>query len=136
MNRRVSGIAIKLVASDDDTIMQAVGANYPADYSTMLRNLIAACKKDAGRRVDASSSHSIHRRVDLRVAHGTKHRVDVKAGRMDLVISDMGVWCTSHQLGDIVVKGCSLEHGGAWFSVQAALEAFWLEIHVPLHASL
>jgi hypothetical protein len=114
--------------------MQAVGANYPADYSTMLRDLIAACKKDAGIRVDASSSHGIYRRVDVRVGHGTKHRVDVKAGGMDLVISDMGVWCTSHQLGDIVVKGCSLDNGGAWFSVQAALAAFWLEIHVPMQA--
>ena len=51
---------------------------------------------------------------------------------MQIKISDMGVTCPSHQLGDIVVKGCSLGNGGVWLSVAAELVAFWLEIHVPM----
>jgi hypothetical protein len=111
--------------------LTAIGAGYPADYATMLRDLIGAFKK-GGRRVDVSSSHSVCRRVDVLLGFGTKHRVDVKAGGMDFVTSDMGVICPSHVLGDIVVKGCSLGDGGVWLSVTAELVAFWLEIHVPM----
>ena len=109
-----------------------VGAGYPPDYSTMLRDLLAACKPSGARRVDASSSHSVYRRLDVK---WSKHRVDVNAGGMQFVISDMGVTCPSHQLGEIVVKGCSLGDGGVWLSVAAELVAFWLEIHVPMQAA-
>ena len=108
-----------------------VGAGYPPDYSTMLRDLLAAYKQSGGasRRVDASSSHSVYRRVDVKT---NKLRVEANAGGMQIVISDMGVTCPSHQLGDIVVKGCSLGDGGVWLSVGAELVAFWLEIHVAM----
>ncbi len=106
-----------------------VGAGYPPDYSTMLRDLIVACKPGGTRRVDASSSHSLYRRLDVKT---NKQRVELNAGGMQLVISDMGVTCPSHVLGDIVVKGCSLGDGGVWLSVAAELVAFWLEIHVPM----
>lgn len=110
-----------------------VGAGYPPDYSTMLRDLLAACKPGgASRRVDASSSHSVYRRLDVK---WSKQRVEVTAGGMQFVISDMGVTCPSHQLGEIVVKVCSLGDGGVWLSVAAELVAFWLEIHVPMRAS-
>ena len=112
-----------------------VGAGYPPDYSTMLRDLLAACKPGgASRRVDASSSHSVYRRLDVTKSI-FKGRVNVKVGGMDFVISDMGVVCESHALGEIVVKGCSLGDGGVWLSVAAELVAFWLEIHVPMQAA-
>ncbi len=50
----------------------AIGAGYPADYATMLRDLIGACKKGGVRRVDASSSHSVCRRVDERVGYAMR----------------------------------------------------------------
>ena len=98
-----------------------VGAGYPPDYSTMLRDLLAACKQSGGtsRRVDASSSHSVYRRLDVTKSI-FKGRVNVKVGGMDFVISDMGVVCESHALGEIVVKGCSLGDGGVWLSVAVA----------------
>ena len=111
-----------------------VGAGYPPDYATMLRDLLAACKQSGGaRRVDASSSHSVYRRLDVTKSI-FKGRVNVKVGGMDFVISDMGVVCESHALGEIVVKGCSLGDGGVWLSVGAELVAFWLEIHVAMQA--
>ena len=66
-----------------------VGAGYPPDYSTMLRDLIGACKPGGtSRRVDVSSSHSVYRRVDVKTS---KLRVEANAGGMQIVISDMGV---------------------------------------------
>ena len=114
------------------TAKVCVGAGYPPDYSTMLRDLLVACKPGGGaRRVDASSSHSVYRRLDVKT---NKLRVEANAGGMQIVISDMGVTCPSHQLGDIVVKGCSLGDGGVWLCVAAELVAFWLEIHVSMQA--
>ena len=105
-----------------------VVVGYPVEYSTMLRDLIEACRE---RKVDASSSHCVYRRMDVKTG-AIKHRVDVNVSGMQIKISDMGVTCPSHQLGDIVVKGCSLGNGGVWLSVAAELVAFWLEIHVPM----
>lgn len=116
------------------TAKACVGAGYPPDYATMLRDLLAACKQSGGigtRRVDASSSHSVYRRLDVTKSI-FKGRVNVKVGGMDFVISDTGVVCESHSVGDIVVKGCSLGDGGVWLSVAAELVAFWLEIHVAM----
>jgi hypothetical protein len=107
-----------------------------AEWSVMLRDLIAACKKKGGVARDiASSSHSIYRGVEVRVGHGTKNRVDVRVnGGTDIEISDTGVRCPLRKeiRDNIVVKGSSLGDGGVWLSVEAAAFGFWLEIHVPM----
>ena len=116
----------------------AVGANIGhAEWSVMLRDLIAATgKRDrVGCWVDASSSHSVHKRLRWceQIEKGKALKMDV--GGMGIVISDTGVACRTHALGDhMVVKGCSLGDGGVWLSVEAAAFGFWLEIHVPMQA--
>jgi hypothetical protein len=111
----------------------AVGANIgPAEWSVMLRGLIAACKQGGGCKIDASSSHSYYKREGVRMGVG-KHRLDVDVDGICLMVSDMGVTCATHMLVDVVVKGCSLGDGGVWLRVEAvAASGFWLEIHVPM----
>ena len=99
---------------------------YPVDFGTILKDLAKACKD---RRVRASSSHSIFRGIDCRVSSG---QVIMDVSSIQVVISDKGVSCPTHQLGAFKILGCSLGAGGAWLSITSQLCEFWLEIHVPM----
>jgi hypothetical protein len=65
-------------------------------------------------------------------------QVDVNVDGMELVLSpEEGVTCANRELGQVVVKGCSLGNDGVWVSVSGLIsnDAFWLEIHVPMVAA-
>lgn len=99
---------------------------YPPDYTIMMKDLLTACKD---RRIRASSTHSIFSKPGYRVASGV--RVCVIVGGMEIIISDTGVACTTHQLGTLTVLGSSLGDGGVWLRITAPACEFWLEINVP-----
>ncbi len=59
-------------------------------------------------------------------------RVCVVICGMEIMISETGVHCVAHQLGNLRTIGCSLGDGGVWMSLSAPTSDFWLEIHVPI----
>jgi hypothetical protein len=84
---------------------------HPVITREIIKDLLAACKD---RRIYASS------------------RLCVVVTRMEIMISEAGVLCPTHQLGPFKTIGCSLGDGGVWLSISAPTSEFWLEIHVPM----
>ena len=99
---------------------------YPTDYGVILHYLIAACKD---RRIRASSTHSLFKEPDYRMHGGL---VYVVVSGIEIMISDTGVHCLTHQLGNIKTIGSSVGDGGVWLNITAPVCEFWLEIHVPM----
>jgi hypothetical protein len=92
-----------------------------------MKDLLAACKD---RRIHASSSHSRCKDPDYRTA--VCGRLCVIVSGMEIMISEAGVLCPTHQLGPFKTIGCSLGDGGVWLSISAPTSEFWLEIHAPI----
>jgi hypothetical protein len=108
-------------------------SGYPAEWQTLMQDLKTAC---ALRRVRASSSHSYYKAPVVRWR--LVGQVDVNVDGMELVLSpEEGVTWRDPELGQVVVKGCSLGNEGVWVSVSGMIsnDAFWLEIHVPMVAT-
>jgi hypothetical protein len=122
----------RVTVSNKGVVMKSLSiAGYPAEWQTMMQDLKTAC---ALRRVRASSSHSYYKAPVVRWLH--VGRVDVNVDGMELVLSpEEGVTCANRELGQVVVKGCSLGSEGVWLSVSGMNGAFWLEIHVPMVAT-
>jgi hypothetical protein len=124
----------RVTVSDKGVVMKSLEiAGYPAEWSAMMRDLKVACVL---KRVRASSSHSYYKPPVVRWRQ--VGRVDVNVDGMELVLSpEEGVSCANRELGQVVVKGCSLGNEGVWVSVSRMIlhDAFWLEIHVPMVAA-
>lgn len=102
-------------------------APQPVITREIMKDLLAACKD---RRIHASSSYSPCKDPDYRTA--VCGRLCVVVTRMEIMISEAGVLCPTHQLGPFKTIGCSLGDGGVWLSISAPTSEFWLEIHVPM----
>ena len=124
----------RVTVSNKGVVMKSLSqSGYPAEWQTMMQDLKTAC---ALRRVRASSSHSYYKAPVVRWLQ--VGRVDVNVDGMELVFSpEEGVTCANRELGQIVVKGCSLGNEGVWVSVSGMIsnDAFWLEIHAPMVAA-
>ena len=124
----------RVTVSNKGVVMKSLSqSGYPAEWQTMMQDLKTACIL---RRVRASSSHSYYKAPVVRWLH--VGRVDVNVDGMELVLSpEEGVTCANRELGQVVVKGCSLGNEGVWVSVSGMIsnDAFWLEIHVPMVAA-
>ncbi len=123
----------RVTVSNKGVVMKSLSqSSYPAEWQTMMQDLKTACIL---RRVRASSSHSYYKAPVVRWGW---MRVDVNVDGMELVLSpEEGVSCVNRELGQVVVKGCSLGNEGVWVSVSGLIsnDAFWLEIHVPMVAT-
>ena len=100
---------------------------HPVITREIMKDQQAACKD---RRIHASSSHSLYKNPNYRTA--CCGRVCVVVSGMEIMISETGVQCATHQLGPFTTIGCSLGDGGVWLSISAPTSEFWLEIHVPI----
>jgi hypothetical protein len=99
---------------------------YPPDYAVILRDLLTACKH---KRIYVSSSHSPCKNPGYRMAMCDRVCVDVNG--MEILITDRGVHCFTHQIRSFKTIGCSLGDGGVWLSISEPTSEFWMEIHVP-----
>jgi hypothetical protein len=124
----------RVTVSNKGVVMKSLSqSGYPAEWQTMMQDLKTAC---ALRRVRASSSHSYYKAPVVRWR--LVGQVDVNVDGMELVLSpEEGVTWRDPELGQVVVKGCSLGNEGVWVSVSGMIsnDAFWLEIHVPMVAT-